>query len=693
MKHLLLSLAIIFCLFSSLQAQTKKEEKGTKLVELEDVVVTAQYAPTDSKNSLHEVRVIKGVEIEKQGFNNLSEVLQNQLNLRVSTDPILGNGLAIQGIGGENIQILIDGVPVIGRVGGNIDLSQINLQNVDRIEIIEGAMSAQYGSNASGGVINIIRKKSQLNKIQLESRNHYENIGILNNALSVGYRGNKFYASVTGSRYNSQFAEVDSLRIYETRELPSGDTYRTRTYPWNPKLQYGIDGLLRYQFSDSTNLVYQYRMFDEDLSLYGERRRPRFRPYAFDEVFSTIRQDHSLTLESYLSPRIYLKSTTAYNVYDRTSFTDRLDFESDTSFVLEGSQDTARFTALLHRSILSNIGEGKWNAQLGIEALYETGSGGRIVDSTSLPLNEAQLGNYAAWLGIKFAATESWTLSTNVRYGYNTRYDYPVIPSFHANWNNGRSWDFKISYALGFRAPSLKELHFNFIDVNHYIIGNPELQAEKSQNASAILNYRKKFTNKQEIGLTGKVFYNYIKDRISLAEFSALQFNYQNIAKYETHGFNIRAQYKLGEHIRFNTGFALTRLFNLWSEGFESEKFINLPEVQQDLQVRIPGIETNLLITHRFTGRQIRFFQNQEGQLEEGYVGKFHLVNATLSRNFWEERIFMAFGVKNLFDTQTLRVVGQGGGGAHSTVGNSQLFNWGRTYFIRMNLNIYKRGY
>ncbi|HMQ59990.1 MAG TPA: TonB-dependent receptor plug domain-containing protein, partial [Flavilitoribacter sp.] len=90
-------------------------------IDLSDIVVTAQYAPTHAGNAVHKIRVIKAEEIHRQGLNNLGEALSRQLNLRVSTDPTLGNGLKIQGIGGENVQIMIDGVPVIGRLDGNID--------------------------------------------------------------------------------------------------------------------------------------------------------------------------------------------------------------------------------------------------------------------------------------------------------------------------------------------------------------------------------------------------------------------------------------------------------------------------------------------------------------------------------------------------------------------------------------------
>lgn len=659
-------------------------------IELEDVVVTAQYAPTHVRNAVHQVKVIQAADIQEQGQNNLAEVLTNQLNLRVNTDPILGAGLRIQGVGGQNVQIMIDGVPIIGRVNGNIDLSQINLNNIDRIEIIEGAMSAQFGSNAAGGVVNIITKKSQLERWRLESVHQYENAGIWNNALTAGARWKRLYASVTLNRFQSQFAPEDSLRLYETRPLPSGGTFRTKKIPWNPKVQYGLDGMLRYNFSDSSRLVYQYRHFDEVVSNFGEVRRPRFRPYAFDEFYTTIRQDHSLDFETFLKDRYYLKSTTAYNRYGRFTRRQRLDFETGAETPLPEEQDSARFTALLHRSMISAVSSGSLNGQFGLELLHETGRGDRIVDSTAAPFDQARLTNFAAWAGLQYQPVASLTLLFNLRYGYNSKYEHPLIPALHVNWRaKDRSWGLKASYAHGFRAPSLKELHFNFIDVNHFIVGNPNLRAERSRNLSLMAEGEHELTFQHRLSGSAKLFYNRIEDRIVLAEFAGAQFNYQNLEDFETHGINLQLQYEYDDNLSLRSGFAYTRLYNFWSETFNADRYTGLSEWQNDLSYTLPLLESRLVVTHRYIGREIRFFENGEGELEQGFIGDYHLMNVSLSRDFWQKHLFLSLGAKNLLDTQAVPALGGGGGGAHSGGnGGTQLLNWGRTYFVRLNLRL-----
>ncbi|MEM1318935.1 MAG: TonB-dependent receptor [Bacteroidota bacterium] len=688
MQTLRLPLLLLFSLFLSLSWAQNEATLDSLLrqIDLEEVVVTAQYAPTAIENAVHPVRVVKAAEIQRQGFNNLAEVLSNQLNLRVSTDPILGNGLSIQGIGGENIQILIDGVPVVGRVGGNIDLSQINMQNVQQIEIIEGAMSAQYGSNASGGVVNIITKKSQIKTFEFRTQSQYEDIGIMNHNVSLGVQAGGFYASITGLRNRSEFMEEDSLRLFELVAIDSFRTFPTRVNPWNPKRQDGVDVTARYRFNDSTSLTYQYRWFDERVTSYGERKRPQFRPYAFDEFFNTERKDHSLNFESYLGKNFYINSTTAYNRFDRIIETQRIDFEPDTTSLVPGEQDTTTFNAWLNRTIISTVSSGPLNGQLGLEYLREEGSGQRILDTTSVPLNQSTLTNYAVWGSLNYDF-DNFTAQANLRFGHNSKYDHPLIPSFNLSWRPSRFWTVQFSYAHGFRAPTLTELYFNFIDINHYIIGNPELKPENSRNSSLLIKYRHSIAPKQELRLSGKLFYNDIENRIILAEFETLRFNYQNVSNFETHGLNATLDYEWERKLRVQVGLSYTRLYNIRSEEFdEVDRFSGLYELQNQLDWQIPGTGTQLVLTHRYIGRQIQFFQDSNGEVREGFIGSHHLLNATLSRSFWRDRIFLAFGSKNLLDTQSVPRLGAGGG-AHSGGTNSQIINWGRTYFVRVNLN------
>ncbi len=266
-----LSIPLLFCRVSGQDSMALNKDSGLWNLDIDEVVVTAQHEPTHYKNAVHPVRVIDGRTIEKLGMANLAEVLSTQLNMQVTTDLILGNGLTMQGISGENVQIMIDGVPVIGRLEGNVDLSQIQMNNIRRIEIIEGTMSAQFGSNASGGVINLITRSSQVPKFKVTTKNRIESKGVLDNAVSAGFRAGSFFIQGNIRRYHSQVEKTDSLRITEQVKLEDGTLFRSKKYPWNPKLQLSADASVKYKWNDSVSIQYNFRHFDETVKSFVPR--------------------------------------------------------------------------------------------------------------------------------------------------------------------------------------------------------------------------------------------------------------------------------------------------------------------------------------------------------------------------------------------------------------------------------------
>ncbi|MEN8794966.1 MAG: Plug domain-containing protein, partial [Flavobacteriales bacterium] len=107
--------------FTSVSAINNKVTLYLDQTELTDFVVTGQYAPSSDENTSHKVRVIDSKRIEAQGAVTLQELMEQEMNIRVSQDNVLGASMSVQGLSGENVKILIDGVPVVGRLNGSVD--------------------------------------------------------------------------------------------------------------------------------------------------------------------------------------------------------------------------------------------------------------------------------------------------------------------------------------------------------------------------------------------------------------------------------------------------------------------------------------------------------------------------------------------------------------------------------------------
>lgn len=120
-------------------------------IKLEEVVVTG----TRTEKRLSEVPVLTTVisekDIRKSGVQTALEALEDNLPGIVSEANAMGNNLRIKGLSSRYILFLVDGERMVSEgAGGNINLSQIDVNSIKRIEIINGAASALYGSNAVG---------------------------------------------------------------------------------------------------------------------------------------------------------------------------------------------------------------------------------------------------------------------------------------------------------------------------------------------------------------------------------------------------------------------------------------------------------------------------------------------------------------------------------------------------------------
>ena len=156
------------------------QEDSTKTKDLGEVVITGQYKPQSLKNSVYQVRVITKDRIQKQGATKLQDVLSNELNIRFSQDLATGGSdINMLGLSGQNVKILVDGLPMVGRQGtsNEININQIDVNTIERIEIVEGPMSVIYGADALAGVINIITRKGGPGKFSVTARATEETVG------------------------------------------------------------------------------------------------------------------------------------------------------------------------------------------------------------------------------------------------------------------------------------------------------------------------------------------------------------------------------------------------------------------------------------------------------------------------------------------------------------------------------------
>ena len=667
-------ISVVLCVSFHAGAQNTVEQEQ----ELEPVVVTAQYKKTTQEKAVHKIKVIDRKTIDAMAAVTLKDVLVNQNNIRVAQDNVLGSSMSLQGMSGQNIKILIDGIPVIGRLNGNIDISQINLNTIERIEIIEGPLSVNYGTDALAGTINLISQKNKKNGFSSSLNSYYENIGQYNIDGSLSYK--KGTSNVTwslGRNFFDGWNAYDNFIDFPQSRLADSLRYKQ----WKPKEQYfsrlGYQ-IKKHNFNFSPYLSYFY----EKITNRGMPRAP-YNETAFDDEYNSWRIDGGFNLKYKFQDKSALNIQTAYNNYKRikNTFVKDLTTLNQELSQTPGAQDTITFDLLMSRGTWNtNRSDRFYNFQLGYDVSFETASGKRIEG-----VGQEQM-DLAMFTSAELTFFKDFVLRPAIRLAYNSQYKAPLVPSLNLKYSLN-SWVFRASYAKGFRAPSLKELYFDFVDINHNIVGNQDLNAEFSDNFTADISYSKK---RSKLSLKGDlgVFYNDLDNLITLAisPDDPQQYTYVNIGEYSTFGnqLNVGINY---EGLSVNTGVSYIGRFNNLAGSYDDVPSYNFsPEYRFNMTYSNSKYGYSTALFFKYNGKRNGFFISED-EISESLIEAYNQMDFNVTKKFMDNKIVLTLGVKNILNVQDV-VSTYGTGGVHSDNSGSISMNWGRSVFCGLKFKL-----
>ena len=265
-----LFVSFLFCQISFAQ------EKGSSVEnKLSEVVVTGQFKPQSIKKSVFNVRLITSQDIQNLAANNLSDVLNQYLNITVKPSGNDGRStVSMFGLDAQYFKIVVDNVPLVNEagLGNNTDLSQINLNDIEQIEIIEGSMGVTHGANAVSGVLNIITKTSSKHKWGISATLQEETVG---NEYSLFDKGRHIQTLKITHNFNKNwFASIGANRndFQGFLDNKKGKDYSEndglRGYTWLPKDQLNTTALLSYRKNDFS-FFYKFEYLDENVDYYN----------------------------------------------------------------------------------------------------------------------------------------------------------------------------------------------------------------------------------------------------------------------------------------------------------------------------------------------------------------------------------------------------------------------------------------
>ena len=499
MKKTLFLLAALSCgsaAFAQVHRMERRDTTATiKTYNLNPVVVTGSGHHQRLKSTATPVRVLSAQEIHEQGISTFDAALTRMLP-QVSMSPnSMGTFLRLNGLGNKYILILVNGQKLTGDISNNIDLNRINMARVKRIEVLDGAASSLYGSDAIAGVINIITDQPTQNLVSVESNTRISGKGQLTEAVTLDIFTHGFgsYTSYTHDRANS-------YRINGLEFVKGSDT---ETQPSISPLYTGYrSDLVAQKFTYSPNdklalnagFDYSYKITD----------RPNTNP---DVTGGT---DYEMQYKGFRWNVGGIYKFTPKNSLQATFTADRFrygkDYDVETKsnkvgdFVLSKKQHAYEADV---KSILGLLKGGttifgmNWRK----DCLFATSGN---IDQSAHTL--AFYGQHEQ----KFL--QDFTATVGARITHHETFGDHFTPKATLMYAPG-AFRFRATYSAGFRAPGLDELYYHYYSVNRgkpqISFGNHDLKPEKSHYFSLNAEYH---TDRLLVSVTG--YMNRINDMV-----------------------------------------------------------------------------------------------------------------------------------------------------------------------------------
>lgn len=545
-------------------------------MELEEVVVTGTRTEKKLLEAPVRTEVVTRDEIERIHARDLKEAMEDVPGLIVrEIHGKQGQAVWMQGFDADRVLILLNGERLTATTGSTVDLTQIGAADIERIEIVKGATSALYGSEAMGGVINVItRQPTDPFSLTIEmDAGSYGNKNLDDAALDGQLGAAHTLADLSLKRPRWNFKLTSDLRRSEGFDLDKSNRTSIRT-DGDKGLRWNLDPRFALTSPGGGEVFLSPRYYKEDkerlfsISVPGLGQSPRKFSEEVDKWHITLGGKRSFEGGSRLS------GTVAYQRLSDISFQD----------ILASPQLDQKRTAVIELS----RGEVQWDIPMGERHLFTAGAvAGRetltqeqIRDEASgiIRVQEITPGagrrNYEAYLQDDISLTSRLELLPGIRYQVDSDFGPFVAPKINLMVKAASNVNLRLGYGKGYRVPNLRERFFFFDHsaLGYQVLGNPDLTPESSDSFQAGIETWRGDLFRGEISF----FHNRIKDLIDTrlnpekSQQTGLQiFEFQNINRAVTQGAEVSASLSFPRIFTFKAGYTY-----LWAKDTDLDKWL-----------------------------------------------------------------------------------------------------------------------
>jgi outer membrane receptor for ferrienterochelin and colicins len=664
-KTILVALFMIsFSQFSKAQVATD----SIKTNQLQEVIVIGTRTERNVATLPLPTQIISGESIKNSGLSRLNEIIQEQTGLTTTTNFGGGEGLQIQGLNDAYVLILLDGHPLIGRSAGTLDLSRITLNNIERIEIVKGASSSLYGSEALGGVINIITKKPLIPE-NVKGNINYKIATFRTQDVSTSL---EFGQKKIGVELFGNFLKTEGYNLSDNDYLQTIEPFFNFTF--HPKV--------KINYSDKIKIFLNSRIYAQN-----QDNKAKIANEKYIGKSNTDEWNNSIVVNQKVSNKlklVYDLYATNYKAYEYLNSQENKQFEE------------SKYNQAFYRlEVRSNYQFGKNTLSTGI------GINDESLDRTNFA-KLARLNSEYVFGQFEWFIQEKWNVLAGFRYDHHHQYQSQFSPKIAVNYKLNDNFSLKTSLGYGYKAPDLRQLYFDFTNssVGYTVLGYQVAQEKLAllQSQGQIL-FTNSFTfskpllpeSSLNVNFGGyykktnwtfdyNLFYNVIKNLIdtrAIAQKTNGQnvFSYFNLNKIFTYGLEFNTAYQFNSNLSISAGYQyLIAKDQTMVEKIErGEIFARDPISMSTFKLK-PGhyfglynrskhtanFKINYLIPYINTSVNARVFYKSDygindtnnnsilDQFDE-FVKGYFLTNIALNKDFTNQFAFQ-MGVNNLLD-------------------------------------------
>ena len=489
------------------------------------------------------VKLISNQEITKSNSSRLSDILDDQSGIFIVSDFGGGNGIQVQGLDSQYTLLLIDGSPIIGRQSGTLDLDRISIGNIEQIEIIKGSSSSLYGTDAIGGVVNLITTMTN-DSISADISYKFSSFNTNDISMNIGKISNKGHnLNLYFNSFNSEGYDLNDNPVLNTVE-----PYKSYT------------GFLRHNFKknkwsffSSSRIYNENQDFTLDLNSYGR----------------------NIINESSINTSINFQNNESHKFVFENYFTN---YKNDEEYDLnQNSIDESFFDQSLFKSEIRSIfkNDVKNTLTIGLGFYSETLKRNNFYKDK---VSQNSFNYFVQYEGFIFKNTN---YIFGARYDQYDEYESEFSPRFAIRTQINDNISSKISIGKGFKTPDFRQLYFNFSNSNsgysvigfnaakeiiynlqnlgqisNLIISEEEFSGNLKPESSISFNLGFNINTYKNIIFDLNFFRNQIQNLIDY-KIIATKLNGQSIFSY----YNLNKVYTQG--IEFNTAFRLLNDFKI----------------------------------------------------------------------------------------------------------------------------------